>query len=104
MSHDTGHVRDFLGGEDWLIVNIGGCILENIVSPVSHESGLVDWRGFIVNAAASECQETRRCKCLGFVKVYMALNKTGTKDVVVDHVAKLSRQTEKAALVLLVNS
>jgi hypothetical protein len=103
VSHDTSHVRDFLSGEDWLIVNIGACILENIVGPVSRDSGLVDWGRFIVNAAASECQETRRYKCLGFVKVYMALNKTGTKDVVVDHVAKLSRQTKKAALVLLVN-
>jgi hypothetical protein len=35
VSHDTGHVRDFLSGEDWLVVKIGACILKNIVGPVS---------------------------------------------------------------------
>lgn len=103
MSHDTGHVINLFAGEDWLVVNIGIRDLEDIVGPVSGISGLMDWRGVIVNAAASECQETLRRKLLGIAKIYGALSETGTKDVVVDHVAKFLRQTEEAALSLLVD-
>lgn len=104
MSHDTSHVFDLFVVEDWLVVNIGIRELEDIVGPVFGRSSLMNWRGFIVNAAASECQEAFRRKHLGIAKVYGALNETGTKDVAIDHVVKFLGQTEEAALRLLADS
>ena len=94
---------DLLVGKHWLFVDVGTCELEDIVGPVSGVSGLMDWRGVIVNAAASECQETLGCKHLGVAKVYGALDETGPKDMVVDNVAKFLGQTKEAALSLLVD-
>lgn len=104
MLHNVGHVLDNFGGECWQGVRGGIVISEDISRPVSGVGDLVQFSGFVVNAAVSECQGGLRCECPSILKVYVTVHDSISKDVSVDGITEFSRQAEEMGFDLRIHA